>query len=428
MHISKGQYFKLFWVLIVSLALHQSAPGWAGEDPYTVLGVSHNATAEEIEKAYRKLAMKNHPDRNPGDKAAEEKLKQVNVAYDQLGRPKKDGTVKQMPNKPMRKAWTWQPMPDEETADAFKKMNDTLREADLRKKFTQQMRVELATRPIEKQGMGLSIREARQWLEHMQSTRTSDDIDYYLSKYLIAIKFNLENYAGPGLRGEQAKAAALQLIDKYEKILPLADFTAAESRRFSEYNGVYWGARHFAARPVQQVGLGYAETEADAFANHIRRVLGLTEKSTRRESVEANRKFMAFKSQYEKLVFDAYDRTKNFQTARDIAIDTFKRKQAELGEVAYFVNSPVYSPAAQPKSAQPKPYEDDWKERFQRAKVFAASPISEGGLGLDKEAGAWAAEAVSNTKTFTDLDQYIEKHRPGRFKCFIDELISKFKD
>ncbi|MCH5290298.1 MAG: J domain-containing protein [Treponema sp.] len=55
------------------------------EDLYQTLGVSKTATAEEIKKAYRNLAFKYHPDRNSGDKAAEEKFKQVNSAYSVLG-------------------------------------------------------------------------------------------------------------------------------------------------------------------------------------------------------------------------------------------------------------------------------------------------------------------------------------------------------
>ena len=53
-------------------------------DYYEVLGVDKSASAEEIKKAYRKLAMKYHPDRNPGDKSAEEKFKEANEAYDVL--------------------------------------------------------------------------------------------------------------------------------------------------------------------------------------------------------------------------------------------------------------------------------------------------------------------------------------------------------
>jgi len=53
-------------------------------DYYEILGVSRNATQIEIKKAYRKLAMKYHPDRNPGDKEAEEKFKQINEAYQVL--------------------------------------------------------------------------------------------------------------------------------------------------------------------------------------------------------------------------------------------------------------------------------------------------------------------------------------------------------
>lgn len=53
-------------------------------DPYAVLGVSRNATDEEIKKAYRELAKKYHPDVNPGDKNAEQKMKEINAAYDAI--------------------------------------------------------------------------------------------------------------------------------------------------------------------------------------------------------------------------------------------------------------------------------------------------------------------------------------------------------
>jgi len=59
------------------------------KDYYEILGVHRNASDTEIKKAYRKLALKCHPDRNPDDKASEERFKEINEAYACLSDPQK---------------------------------------------------------------------------------------------------------------------------------------------------------------------------------------------------------------------------------------------------------------------------------------------------------------------------------------------------
>ncbi len=58
-------------------------------DPYKVLGVSPDASDEEIKRAYRRLAKKYHPDLNPGDQEAARKMQEVNAAYEQIKNPEK---------------------------------------------------------------------------------------------------------------------------------------------------------------------------------------------------------------------------------------------------------------------------------------------------------------------------------------------------
>lgn len=66
------------------------------KDYYQVLGVARSASADEIRAAYRQLALKYHPDRNPGDKQAEDKFKEMNEAYQVLSDPQKRARYDQL--------------------------------------------------------------------------------------------------------------------------------------------------------------------------------------------------------------------------------------------------------------------------------------------------------------------------------------------
>src|SRR5512137_1523015 len=66
------------------------------KDYYKILGVARNASADEVRKSYRKLAMKYHPDRNPGDKVAEDRFKDINEAYQVLSDKEKRARYNQL--------------------------------------------------------------------------------------------------------------------------------------------------------------------------------------------------------------------------------------------------------------------------------------------------------------------------------------------
>ena len=68
----------------------------AKNDYYQTLGVGREATAAEIKKAYKKLAMKHHPDRNQGDKSSEKKFKELSEAYEVLKDPQKRAAYDQL--------------------------------------------------------------------------------------------------------------------------------------------------------------------------------------------------------------------------------------------------------------------------------------------------------------------------------------------
>src|SRR3954471_6219070 len=84
------------------------------EDFYQLLGVARTAPADELKKAYRKLAKKYHPDMNPGNKAAEEKFKQISVAFGVLSDPRKRALYDELGEDAIKMGF------DEKKAEAFR--------------------------------------------------------------------------------------------------------------------------------------------------------------------------------------------------------------------------------------------------------------------------------------------------------------------
>ena len=79
----------------------------ANKDYYEVLGVSRDASQDEIKKAFKKLAIKYHPDKNQGNKEAEEKFKEVNEAFQVLSDPEKRQRYDHINLIPRLWLWIW---------------------------------------------------------------------------------------------------------------------------------------------------------------------------------------------------------------------------------------------------------------------------------------------------------------------------------
>jgi molecular chaperone DnaJ len=112
---------------------------------YAILGVPLQAPQEEIKKAYRKLALQFHPDRNRGDRQAEDKIREINAAYEILGDPEARKTYDRLRLgyvAPMVSGGDTEPEPDESVSPAvvLQRMEDTLREESRKQLFMVLMR------------------------------------------------------------------------------------------------------------------------------------------------------------------------------------------------------------------------------------------------------------------------------------------------
>ena len=102
----------------------------AQRDYYEVLGLKKGASVEELKKAYRKLAVKYHPDKNQGDKQAEERFKEINEAYAVLSDPKKKEQQQKQENKGGGKDQEKKDQADQKKKEEQKKQEAARQQAD----------------------------------------------------------------------------------------------------------------------------------------------------------------------------------------------------------------------------------------------------------------------------------------------------------
>jgi curved DNA-binding protein len=98
-----------------------------GKDPYQILGVARSAAPDEIKKAYRRLAKQHHPDRNPNDKGAGQRFKEIQAAYEVLGDPQRRAEYDRYGAggpRPDVHAWSSRPVGAEDVAFDFNSLGD----------------------------------------------------------------------------------------------------------------------------------------------------------------------------------------------------------------------------------------------------------------------------------------------------------------
>ena len=127
-------------------------------DYYDILGISKQASAEEIKKAYRKLALQYHPDRNPGNKKAEDKFKKAAEAYQVLSSPEKKAQYDQFGHTNFQSSHGFQGFQD--VQDIFSSFSDIFGQMGFggRGGFDEFFHSSFSERPSQRRGKGSDLR------------------------------------------------------------------------------------------------------------------------------------------------------------------------------------------------------------------------------------------------------------------------------
>lgn len=195
---------------------------------YAVLGVSPQALQEDIKKAYRKLALEYHPDRNQGDRKAEQKIREVNAAYEVLGDPDARKTYDRLRlghvDGPIRYPRDAEPDDVISPAVVVERMEGTLRDEARRemlrmmmskKEFIKQELALIRERVIQRQGYDT-------FEEHVVMARADEGIDSFITADVQKRKANLVDIAvemvrtgAPGwIKNDEEQSQVRKILDQ----------------------------------------------------------------------------------------------------------------------------------------------------------------------------------------------------------------------
>lgn len=195
------------------------------EDPYKVLGISPSASEEEVTRAYRKLAKKYHPDLNPGDKAAEQKMREVNAAYEQIKTHKTGGASYERPD------GSYGPQQHSQTGGGYSyRGNDPFGGFDFNdifgNIFGQAWEQQSAGRqeggsPVLRQArLYIQVRQYQDALHALQQVAEHNAEWYYLSALAsagIGNRVTALNHAKEAVRLEPGNAEYIRLLDQFQQ-------------------------------------------------------------------------------------------------------------------------------------------------------------------------------------------------------------------
>lgn len=333
---------KLIFVISFCLPISLMA-----ETAYELLGVKEDATDREIKNAYRRAAMKYHPDRNNGDKAAEAMFKKINDAYEAI--KTRDKRASYDPSSTTSSDSTSNPKPKSD--------------AEIIRENKEHMKA-FAQGPVESGGFGLSEKEANEFVEKLGGRNSG--VEKF--KAIIEALPLFKKAVGEGGLG-------MSHITAFKKVTEMLDGRSASN--LENYTKKMKLLIPYATKAKTRGGLGLAGAEAVEMANEMAQGHGFNDLERYIKKIEVAFDYLTSPIKQGGMDMDLLEaREKALNYADNWGLSDLERHVSKL------------------------------KDSY----LFAVKPIYEGGLGLDHADARTTSQDFAKNYSKSDLENYIKKY------------------